>query len=76
MNWKNQSAENPGNSVYYADDEEHPGHRYVAIQKRGGTGQWRLAHRYKDDEPLRIIYVGNTLKECKAYADEYRQLIN
>lgn len=36
---------------------------------------WRLAFRETTEEPLRIIYVGLTLKECKTYAEEYRDIV-
>jgi hypothetical protein len=74
VNWNNASDENHGFSVYYYDDEERPGIRYVIHHKRGGTGLWKLLIRETPDEPLRVIYVGQTMKECKAYAEEYRAL--
>ncbi|MCB0060970.1 MAG: hypothetical protein KDE19_02600 [Caldilineaceae bacterium] len=74
MQWKTASNENPGYSVYYADDQTREGHRYVAQRKRG-NGFWRLFHRSTPNEPLRTIYAAETLKECKAYADEYQTLL-
>ena len=75
MNWTSASGENPGFSVYYADDEDRPGQQYAVQRNRKSTGLWRLFHRFAADEALRTIYVGETLKECKAYADEYRTLV-
>jgi len=73
MKWQNASSENPGFSVIYSDDEEHPGHRYVIQKKQNASGIWRLAFRNKATEPLRIIFVGKTQAECKQYAQDFRE---
>ena len=75
MTWTSASADNPGSSTYYSDDESRPGHRYVIHHKREGAGIWRLLHRPNTTDALRTIYIGQTLKECKAYAVEYKALI-
>lgn len=71
MQWQNASAENPGRSVYFTDQGPR---RYVIQRSRKVATFWRLFVRDTDSEPLRTIYVGQTLKECKAYAEEYDKL--
>lgn len=72
LTWSRPEGGNPNDSTYQAQDEDHPGTTYVAKKSKNGTGLWRLAVRGSDSEPLRIIYVGNTLAECREYAEVYR----
>jgi hypothetical protein len=73
MKWNNASDENPGFSVIYYDDPDLPGHRYVIQKKKTPGGIWRLAFRDKETDPLRVIFVGQTQKECKQYAQDFRE---
>jgi hypothetical protein len=74
MNWRNASEENPGYSVYYTDSQIE-GERYAVRKTReNSSGMWKLVHQEGTTEPFRIIYIGNTLAECKAYAQEHQEL--
>lgn len=67
MNWHNISHTRPGFSVY----EAKMGTRTYVCQKKKGFGLWRLFVKEKDHQPLRTIYAGSTLGECKIKAEEY-----
>lgn len=71
MDWINNSETRPGFTLYDADDPDNAGHHYV-IQRKNDGGVWRLAKRDNDTQPLRTIYVGTSLEDCKDYADYYR----
>lgn len=75
MKWVNESDGNPGQSVYYAIPEDRPNTLYVIQLKRGGTGLWRTFVRTSKVEALRTIYVGNTLKECKAFVEDFESTV-
>lgn len=73
MQWSNASEEKPGFSLYTADDPDNPGHHYVIQRKRDITaGVWRLAFRPTPDETLRIIFLGNSMQDCKDYAETFK----
>lgn len=72
LDWSRMQDGNPNDSAYQAADNDQPGTTYVAKKSKTGTGLWRLAVRNSETEPLRIIYVGNTLAECREYAEVYR----
>ncbi|ATN93972.1 hypothetical protein J4U01_gp009 [Mycobacterium phage Kumao] len=72
MKWTNESAQNPGKSVWWAKVGSH---LYVAQKKRGSSGIWRLAFRATDGERLRIINTGGTLSELKEYAEIFEERI-
>lgn len=72
MLWQSANDENPGFTVYYHDDEQHPGHRYVIQKRNNDAGIWRLAFRANETDALRIIFVGDTLEECKEYAENFQ----
>lgn len=72
MIWTDKSETRPGYTVYEADDQDRPGHRYVIQGNNELSGPWRLAYRESDEDILRVIYVGNSLNECQTYADTYR----
>lgn len=73
MDWTDATDENPGFFVYYYDDPDNPGHRYVIQKRKDGTGTWRLAFRANEDDALRIILVAPTQAECKAYAEAFME---
>lgn len=73
MNWQDASQENPTQYAWYSDDPANPGHRYVIIKSKTGTGPWRLAFRANENQPLRIIYVAETQAECKGYAEAFQE---
>lgn len=72
LNWTRQDSGNANETNYQAVDEDRPGTTYAIKKSKSGTGLWRLAVRNGETEPLRIIYVGNTLAECREYAEVYR----
>lgn len=65
MNWEPQDK--PGFTLLHCQF----GVRLYAIQKKDMGPVWRLFYRNTDDEPLRTIFVGVTLKECTVYAEIY-----
>jgi hypothetical protein len=69
MQWHNTSEEKPGFTIHRAGGFG-SGHHYVIQRNRNSPAKtWRLAFRANETEALRIIYIGNTLKECQDYAE-------
>lgn len=63
MNWEPQDK--PGFTLLHSQI----GERLYAIQKKDGGPVWRLFVRRDDNEALRTIFVGTSLKECTDYAE-------
>lgn len=72
MEWTDTSETRPGYTIWEADDADRPGNHYAIQRNNEMSSQWRLAYRENDEDILRVIYVGNTLNECRTYADTYR----
>lgn len=64
MNWEPQ--EKPGYTLYQTTVGDHT---YV-IQRKNSVGIWRL-FTSQNDQPLRTIFVGDSMTECTEYAEEY-----
>lgn len=69
MKWTNESAERPGYSIW----QTQVGDRLYQAQMKAGIGIWRLFVRDRETEPLRTIFVGDKLKDCKARAEIYEE---
>lgn len=65
MNWTPQDK--PGYTLLHAQIDQ----RLYAIQKKDGLGVVRLFIRLGDEDRLRTIFVGTSLKECTDYAESY-----
>ena len=79
MKWINESADNPGFSVWHTNPERDPNTLYVVRQKRktkdfSPTG-WRVFVRNSPTEALRTIYMADTLKEGKAFVEDLEKVI-
>ena len=66
VQWRKASDEKPGFTIFHADGPD--GHYVIQRNRNSEVRTWRLAHRTGDTDPLRIIYIGNTLKDCQEYA--------
>lgn len=79
LKWLSASKDNPGHSVWYAHPERDPNVLYVIRQKRKKRDfkpvGWRTFVRSSPDEALRTIYFGETLKECKAFVEDWEEQI-
>lgn len=79
LKWTNASKDNPGHSVYYAQPDRDPEVMYVIRQKRKTKKftpvGWRVFARTSPSFPLRTIYLGETLKECKAFVEDWEEQI-
>lgn len=77
LKWANGSKENPGYSVWHA--KPRPGVLYVIRQKKKTATFtptfWRVFARSTEVEPLRTIYMGDTVKECKAFVQEWEEQV-
>lgn len=77
MKWINESKNNPGYSVYHATPARDTDVLYVIRQKKKTVDfkpvGWRVFVRPVKTEPLRTIYMGDTLKEAKAYVEEWEE---
>ncbi|QSM01054.1 hypothetical protein SEA_NANOSMITE_9 [Mycobacterium phage Nanosmite] len=78
LKWINESKSNPGFSVYHATPSRDSGVLYVIRQKRKTkdftpTG-WRLFVRPKPGVALSTIYVADSLKEAKEFADKWEEI--
>lgn len=51
--------------------EAYVDNRTYVVQKKDGLGVVRLFIRHSDDEALRTIFVGTSIKECTDYAEIY-----
>lgn len=74
LKWINESKANPGYSVYYARSERDPGTMYVIRYKRARPDYtpvgWRTFARTPQKPALVTIYVGDSLKESKAFVQD------
>lgn len=79
LKWTNESKNNPGHSVYYTVPDRDPQTLYVIRQKRKTAKftpvGWRVFVRTMDGEALQTIYLGETLKECKAFVQDWEEQI-
>lgn len=77
MKWNNESADNPGYSVYHATGTQ--GTLYVIRQKRKTPEHhpvgWRVFARNKPGQTLKTIYMAETLKECKAFVADLEETL-
>ncbi|QNJ56815.1 hypothetical protein SEA_REINDEER_5 [Mycobacterium phage Reindeer] len=78
LKWHNVSKDNPGFSVYHASPTRNPDVLYVIRQKRKTDDftpvGWRLFVRPKPGIPLATIYMADTLKEAKEFADHWEEI--
>lgn len=71
MKWTDTSSATPGFRSYEANDENHAGHHYLIQRKIDGTGLWRMFFKETETDANRVIYVGDSLKECQDYAETW-----
>lgn len=75
LKWQNASGDNPGYSVWHARPGRDPDVLYVIRQKRKSVKftpvGWRVFVRTTPAEALKTIYLGDTLKEAKAYVQDW-----
>lgn len=79
MKWTNESADNPGYSVYYAIPERDPNVLYVIRQKKKSPTftpkTWRVFARSKKTEPLKTIFDDKKLADCKKFVKEWEDVV-
>lgn len=78
MKWTNESAQNPGYSVWSAVSPRDPKVQYAIRQKRKARGwvpiNWKVFMRNGPGEPLRTIFVAEKLAEAKQFVIEWEKV--
>lgn len=69
LTWQNVSETRPGYSIWQCQ----VGDRTYVAQMKAGIGMWRLFVREGEKDPLRTIFIGDKLKDCKERADIYEE---
>ncbi len=62
------------NEPDYTVERATVGGKTYEVRAKEGFGVWRLFVREVDGEPNRTIYVGDSMDECKTYAEAYVEL--
>lgn len=79
MKWTNESAENPGFSVYFAIPERDPNVLYVIRQKKKTPTfkpvNWRVFARAQQGAKLKTIFDAKKLSEAKKFVADWEDTI-
>lgn len=71
MKWIDASHENPGYTAWYASPDRDPKIVYAIRHRRKNPKiGWRVFVRTREQDPLRTIFIGETLKEAKQFVED------
>lgn len=80
LKWVNASEDNPGYTVWHTTPERDPNVLYAIRRKRAKRGfkpvGWRVFVRGATGDPLKTIYLAQTLKEAKTFVQEWEDVAN
>lgn len=79
MKWTNESAQNPGYSVYYAIPDRDPNVLYVIRRKKKTDTHkpvnWRVFARAQKTAPLKTIFDNDKMAVCKTFVEDWEKTV-